>query len=90
MFTRVKAENRFKWQIKANKKGDVMKRVPDGLIKYVCHDCNEQFIVSERVEEKVKYIWCPYCTSEETEQIVWENNTDKLNELGCLGIYHDE
>jgi DNA-directed RNA polymerase subunit RPC12/RpoP len=66
-----------------------MARVPDNLTKYECHDCGKQFIVSDRAATNT-IIWCPYCTSEETESIVWMDDKERLNELGCLGIYHDE
>lgn len=67
-----------------------MARVPDNLIKYECSECREQFIVSEVVADKVGIINCPYCTSDEVEAIVLDDNKDRLNEIGCLGIYHDD
>lgn len=67
-----------------------MKRVPDNLVKYQCHDCLEQFIVSEYVAKKSNNVLCPHCISNDVEAIVMMNDKDSLNELGCLGIYHNE
>ncbi len=66
-----------------------MARVADNLIKYLCPECGEQFIVSERAAADT-ILWCPYCNSDDVEAMVMLNDKDKLNELGCLGIYHDE
>lgn len=66
-----------------------MARVPDNLIKFECHDCGRKFIVGKQSAAN-KFIWCPYCKSDCAEAIAWEDNKERLNELGCLGIYHDE
>jgi predicted nucleic acid-binding Zn ribbon protein len=66
-----------------------MARVPDVLVKYLCPECGEQFIVSERLAAEC-LIGCPYCNGVLSEAIAIEDNSDRLNELGCLGIYHDE
>lgn len=66
-----------------------MARVPDNLVKYLCPECGEQFIVSERAAVEC-LIGCPYCNGELSEAIAIEDNHNRLNELGCLGIYHEE
>ena len=67
-----------------------MKRVPDNLVKYECTVCEGQFIVSENIAAKKTPIQCPYCSNWKVEAIVKMDDKDQLNELGCLGIYHDE
>ena len=67
-----------------------MARIADNLIKYECAVCEEQFIVSEHVANKTKAVNCPYCLSSGVDEIALMNDKNQLNELGCLGIYHDE
>lgn len=67
-----------------------MARVPDNLVKYLCPECGEQFIISERIAVECEFIGCPYCDSNTPIAIVLEDNKERLNELGCIGIYHEE
>ena len=63
--------------------------IADELGKHNCLNCEEQFIVSEHVKNKVSTIYCPYCKSQNTEAIVWLES-DEVDNLGCFGIYHIE
>lgn len=67
-----------------------MVRVADNLVKYECTVCEGQFIVSENIAAKKAPIQCPYCSNWKVEAIVLMDDKDQLNELGCLGIYHEE
>ena len=67
-----------------------MTRVVDGLVKYECFNCREQFIVSEyAIRSKSYKLTCPYCISHDIEAIVLMDDQEILSQLGCLGLYHD-
>jgi DNA-directed RNA polymerase subunit RPC12/RpoP len=62
--------------------------IPD-LLKYQCLDesCEKQFILSEAYDNSD--VKCPYCGSSNIEAIVFLEDPDKLDELGCMAISTD-
>ncbi len=59
-----------------------MARVVDGLVKYECFNCGEQFIVSEYAIRSINYkLTCPYCISHDIEAIVLLDDQEKLSQL---------
>ena len=67
--------------------------ITDDLMKYQCCSCKRKFILSVYqaetfTKEHDKDIKCPYCGSKDIEGIVWLDDEDLLDRLGCMGIGH--
>ena len=63
------------------------------IAKYECNDCGEQFIIGREVleEKNIKEVACPYCTSQDTEEVAWKEREDMDElDLGCMGIMRKE
>lgn len=59
------------------------------LIKYQCLNCNKEFILSQYQAYNID-VSCPYCKSGNAEAVVWMDDYDRLDQLGCMGIGHLE
>lgn len=73
-----------------------MSQEPQGLVKYECFMCSKQFIVGMVDEEQAQLqnraIRCPFCGFAADSLAFIEpdsENYDELNEMGCMGIYHE-
>lgn len=64
----------------------------DGLLKYQCKRCGNEFIIGKVIAERTHgEIYCPFCQHEEIEAVVLLPADDERNkELGCMGIYYNE
>ncbi len=62
--------------------------IPD-LLEYQCleENCEKQFILSEAYDNSEAK--CPYCGSKNIEAIVFLEDPDRLEELGCMAISTD-
>ncbi len=62
----------------------------DELVKYLCWDCEREFVLSECQAKQVREenIKCPYCQSDDIEAHVRVVDQDQLEELGCIGMGH--
>lgn len=73
-----------------------MAYIDDNLVKYRCFNCHREFIVSEyQVKEWQTYTLgtphCPFCEySSCTEAIVWMDDENMLDMMGCMGMGHEE
>lgn len=54
------------------------------MIKYWCIDCGKNFILSDGYDNS--NIVCPYCQSQNTEDIVVLEDSNILSELECMTI----
>lgn len=62
------------------------------LVKYICCNCMEEFIIGQTTAEKVKTLHCPFCGQKDhlkTESWLGGEDLEEL-ELGCFGIGYEE
>jgi len=62
------------------------------LVKYICYDCMEEFIIGQTTEQKAEALRCPFCgQTNHLDAISWCEGED-LEELGlgCFGIGYEE
>lgn len=60
----------------------------DNLGKFMCLNCNEEVILS-LYKASISNPVCPYCSGE-LDLMVYCDDNEQIEELGCLGIYHHE
>jgi hypothetical protein len=71
-----------------------MAKKQDGLVKYQCDECENEFIVGLKAAEKLNdKMICPFCETlllKYNQQVFLPADDERNEELGCMGIYYEE